>query len=230
MKETEEAHYFLKNIPIISANGYAIDIWRAFLINREMQSNVLFAKTTEWIRQKQTDPSSLLRSVKDCDIKGVLQALDCGISTEVEDFKGRTALHLSTKNCSRDGLRILELLLVRNANVNSRDSTRFRRTPLHSAVKSNNFDAVQLLLDEKCAIDNTDACGRTALVCACEYKNDEMIELLLNYGADPNVCDMYGNSPLLLLMKNRDERISDEEEFWRMFGTWGGRDYEQEML
>jgi ankyrin repeat protein len=227
MTETEEAHYFLKNIPIISANGYAIDVWRGFLINKEMQSNTLFAKTTEWIRQKRNNPSSLLRSVKQCDLLGVLQALDCGISTEVEDSRGRTALHLSMKNSSSDGLRIIELLLVRNANVNARDSTQWMRTPLFYAVKWNNIEAAQLLLDEKCRIDDTDTCGRTPLVCACENNCEEIVEVLLQYGADPTICDLYGNTPMLLLTRNR---LSDEQEFWSLFGTWGGRDYEQEML
>jgi len=220
----DSKHYFLKNMPIVSANGYSIDIWQAMLLNQEMLKNSLFQQSTSWIRLKQNDPQCLLTSVKDGDLRGVMDAVDANICVDLTDKKGRTALNLSVKNASDEGIKITKFLLLKNAKTEIEDWTRYRRTPLLSAVKANNLDAVRLLLDENAYVDATDAMGRTSLIYAAElgYEYDDIKELLISKGADKSCVDLIGRTAKLA--------SKYDGEFWSLFGTWGGRDYEEDMF
>ena len=215
-------HYFLKNMPIVSANGYSIDVWQAMLVNQEMLKNSLFQKSTSWIRLKQNDPQCLIRSVKDGNLREVMDAVDANICVDLTDKKGRTALNLSVKNSSDEGIKITKFLLLRNAKTEIEDTTFFRRTPLLSAVKANNVDAVRLLLDENAYVDATDAMGRTSLIYAAEHEYDDIKEILIFKGADKSCVDLIGRTAKLA--------AKNDGEFWSLFGTWGGRDYEEDMF
>lgn len=46
--------------------------------------------------------------------------------------------------------------------------------------------------------------GDTALLYACEYRNVNLMRLLLKHGADPNLADREGNSPLHALVVSHD--------------------------
>jgi ankyrin repeat protein len=225
MKEdyNNSKHYFLKNMPIVSANGFSIDVWQAMLVNQEMVTNSLFQQSTNWIRSMQNDPQCLIKSVKNGDLRGVMDAVDANISVNLTDIKGRTALHLSVKNCSEKGLQITKFLLLKNARTEIEDSSRYRRTSLLAAVKANNIDAVRLLLDENAYIDATDAMGRTSLIYAAEHEYDDIKELLIERGADKSCVDSIGRTAKLASKQ-------DGNEFWSLFGTWGGRDYEEDMF
>ena len=64
---------------------------------------------------------------------------------------------------------------------------------LFQAVQSNNFDAVQKLLQNGADVDVRNADGKTALQLA---QDDDIADLLIEYDSDVNVCDENGDSLL----------------------------------
>ena len=93
------------------------------------------------------------------------------------------------------------------------------------------------LIDGGVDVNTADGKGTYPLILACSYKdNDEMIELLLSKGADPNVRGPNGESPLglaakyslkavkLLLSKGADINAKDHGGFTAL---WWARKMEQ---
>jgi ankyrin repeat protein len=234
-QELTEQHYFLKNMPLVSANGYAIDVWQASLINNEMTQNDLLKRSTDWVRSKQQDPDCLLRNIESGDLKGVMEAIDAGVSVNHTNLKGKSALALSVSQNKNQSHQITKFLLVRNARVNVSDSTSYKRTPLLAAVKANNLEAVQLLVNENADIDAPDALGRTPLIYACLHNREEIAEYLISKEADIEKCDYSGMTAKLASRGHlkdilKKKSMYDDNEIWSLFGTWGGRDYEEEMF
>jgi ankyrin repeat protein len=52
-----------------------------------------------------------------------------------------------------------------------------------------------MLLKRGAMIDNRDVFGQTALHCAAQFGQTEVMRLLLERGADPHVCDEDGRTP-----------------------------------
>ena len=74
---------------------------------------------------------------------------------------------------------------------------------LIQAVWGYNPTYAAYLIDRGVDVNTTDGEGTYPLVLACSYKNnDDMIELLLSKGADPNVRGPNGETPLGLAAKN----------------------------
>ncbi|CAG0900339.1 unnamed protein product, partial [Cyprideis torosa] len=101
-----------------------------------------------------------------------------------------------------------ELLIAHKANVNARNdggktplyiATRhnlldnFKRSPLHAAQSA---ETVNLLIDKKAHVNARNLAGRTPLHFAVERSLHPVVEVLLANGADPNVLDKSGRSPL----------------------------------
>jgi hypothetical protein len=67
---------------------------------------------------------------------------------------------------------------------------------LRQAAETGDVPALQALLDKQPVIDARDAGGRTALMLATLHGRTEAVEALLSAGADPNVADAHGTTPL----------------------------------
>ncbi|CAG7937923.1 unnamed protein product [Penicillium salamii] len=147
---------------------------------------------------------------------------------ESKDHNGRTALHhavmsmLKPDECEN----IVQLLLEKGANPNSRDNT--NRTSLSYAAELSHVVALQLLLAIDPVVDEKDGVGRTPLSYAvgCNHQNlwghhdkhmkeftdewpprslSEAVEILLSKGADPDSQDHDGMTLLLRAEKNLPE-------------------------
>ena len=55
------------------------------------------------------------------------------------------------------------------------------------AVEIASSEIVKLLIDHGCALDFTDKNGRTALICAIEFGNLKIAEILVKAGVDTNI-------------------------------------------
>jgi ankyrin repeat protein len=80
-------------------------------------------------------------------------------------------------------------------------------TRLHAAAAAGDVSAVKMLLsssttDTICALDEF---GQTPLVLAAEHGRAQVVELLLDNGADPNVPDSRGRSALHWAANQHDE-------------------------
>ncbi len=83
------------------------------------------------------------------------------------------------------------------------------RTPLIYSAFSNNVEILEWLIDNDANINHQDRGGWCALHAAAQEGHLQIVELLLNRGANPNLIDSYGNGPLWTATMNAkgDETI-----------------------
>ncbi|QKX57594.1 uncharacterized protein TRUGW13939_04712 [Talaromyces rugulosus] len=120
--------------------------------------------------------------------------LEKGVCIDFGFINGITLLHLpSPIEVARD-------LIEHGFDVNARTQDH-GWTPLHTAVLSDDFDMVSMLLTQKADIDscnNTD--HKTPLMCAILKKNSNCIMLLLESGARTDITDSEGKTPLMVAL------------------------------
>jgi ankyrin repeat protein len=110
----------------------------------------------------------------------------------VTDDDQRTPLYFAA---GWGSIEIVELLLSHGADVDARDYG--NRTPLHAAVMQNHQEVVRILVAADADLEARNDYGRTPLLLvARETGSVEMGALLLELGADVNVRDRSGESPL----------------------------------
>jgi uncharacterized protein len=96
---------------------------------------------------------------------------------------GWTPLHLASFFGHRE---VANLLLARGADVNARSkSTRFAKenTPLHAAAANRQVGVAELLLAHGADVNAKDGSGFTPLALAANSKNDLLVVILLEKGA-----------------------------------------------
>jgi ankyrin repeat protein len=102
---------------------------------------------------------------------------------------------------------MVELLLSRGADPNARDER--GNTPLYYGVETRTgmpgLDIVKLLLENGAAADGRNSGGVTALLRAVAAGKREEAALLLSRGADPNLPDEKGRTPLSAAREGKDE-------------------------
>lgn len=85
-------------------------------------------------------------------------------------------------------------------------------TLLQRLVKSQKIDTLNILLTRKKMLDysinSLDQKGRSAVHYAILINNPEIIELLVKHGANFNLKDSRGNTPLMLAIKNNDTKLA----------------------
>lgn len=116
--------------------------------------------------------SALCRSDTKEIIKGLNQGKDPDALVGRATF--RTPIQIA---CSRNNLNIIELLIMRGANLNG-----YARSPIHS---TKNPDCIKLLFQHKADIDQQDKYGRSSLMIATEDSQREFIQFLLEQKANP---------------------------------------------
>ncbi len=124
----------------------------------------------------------------------------------------KTDINLATSNGSTplafaaavESIDIVRLLLDKGVDPNRAQSD--NTTPLMVAAKTGNTEIVERLLKEKSVIDKIDITsknsGYTALMEATSEGHEEVVNLLLASGANPNIITSI-TSPLILAIKNR---------------------------
>jgi len=87
-----------------------------------------------------------------------------------------------------------ELLLNRDADVDSEADNSSHVRPLHSAAAGRSAECVRVLLDAGADVDARQHGGYTALMEAALQGNEEMVRALLDAGADPMLTSDEGRS------------------------------------
>lgn len=160
----------------------------------------------------------------------IVEALmEYGINLTPEDAKKSQLLYAGIeKGC----LKLIVELLKHGADVNTRSLKAGFTTPLHSAVKYQQLEIAKLLISYKADINVQDICSKTPIFYAIESANFKMtklllthqanisympnllhiavqndfkdiVEALLQHGADVNASDKDGNTALLFTCKTK---------------------------
>lgn len=102
----------------------------------------------------------------------------------------------------------IKLLLDNNANLNYQNVN--LDTAIIFAIKSGNKQLIQLLLDHNPNLNLKNQYGQTALNFSVGFNLNngyEITKLLIKHGADPNISDIAGTTPLMWAAEQFDEKI-----------------------
>jgi hypothetical protein len=105
-------------------------------------------------------------------------------------------------------IRLLNFLLANGLDVNTR--TRSGRTPLGAAAAAGQIDAARLLIARGARLEDRTLISReTPLIEAAQMNHADLVELLLDHGADLNAQDALGFTALAWAQKNKNVEMEE---------------------
>lgn len=126
---------------------------------------------------------------------GIKELIRAGADVKARNKSGNTALMMAANSFFHNESDIVELLLEAGADVNEKDST--GETALMRAVSSDNrlflpSDKIKILIRAGADVNAQNKYGQTALMFASQRRNERVVKLLLDHGADKSLVDNRG--------------------------------------
>ena len=134
------------------------------------------------------------------DLLSMRILLNAGAKINAQSSSNEVPLHWAV---AENKIEAVNYLLQRNAYVDSTDS--LQQSPLHYAANNGNVDIINILVTNKnsetnkAIIDATDSLGDTPLHIAITSQQERAIEKLLELGANTNIKNKAGETPLDIL-------------------------------
>lgn len=122
-----------------------------------------------------------------------------GVHPNCQDTNGETPLHYASLNGHKD---VVELLLKLQASANIPDAKGCY--PLHLSAWRGNADVCRVLLihgPSVAKVNSQNLEGETALHSAAQYGHNQVVDLLLQNNADPEIKNQKGEKPLDLAIQ-----------------------------
>ncbi|XP_060116707.1 ankyrin repeat domain-containing protein 61 [Heteronotia binoei] len=133
-----------------------------------------------------------------------------GMDIDEMDTSGLTALHVASKTLAKEAI---QMLLHCGANINLTVPVT-GQAALHFATQSSSSkgaitlaagaECVELLLQNGAQVHMRDRSGREAIHFACQGGREDLVTLLLDYGADINSLTSLQESPLFLFLQEKN--------------------------
>lgn len=135
--------------------------------------------------------------------------LEHGANISAQDDGGNTVLHRAIVDL-KENEKIVEILINNGAKIDLRNEKGF--SPLHSSVNMGIIKIVEMILncegDVNILIENDgDYNGFSALSIAALTGQEDIVRMLINYGADIDIQDEYGATPLSLASMEGNQNI-----------------------
>jgi ankyrin repeat protein len=118
---------------------------------------------------------------------------------------GWTLLHLSAFG---GNAATTELLLKKGAAIESRAKSRFRNTPLQTALLSGQYATAKILLDHGADALVRQSLGFTPMHEAAILGRTDLVQLLLDHGAEINSVADNGQTPLAEALRGKHEELA----------------------
>ena len=169
-----------------------------YILNNDIKSVKNYINSKNDLNKQKNDGDTPLIMATYNNIEIVKLLLNAGADINKQNNAGNTALILAASN---NRIEIVKLLLNAGADIDKQNNSGY--TALIYA--SNNVEIIKLLLDAGADIDKQNKYGYTALTLAALYNYHEIVELLLDYGADEFILDNNDKSFYYLLNTENKE-------------------------
>lgn len=145
-----------------------------------------------------TRDRELLAAAYANDVDRARELIEAGADVNVKDDTEQSAYLIATSEVG-DDTRLLELTLANGADVDAKDS--YNGTGLIRAADRGYVAIVERLLETEIDVDHVNRLGWTALLEAIilgggDRRHTEVVRLLVEAGADVNLADGEGVTPL----------------------------------
>lgn len=142
-------------------------------------------------------------------LRKISRFIDLGVDFDLQNAQGETPLHTAI---SLGQLKMVELFLSKGANPNSKNAQGW--TPLGRAIRNSNSALITILSLYRADPNIRLPEGGTALHFAAEAQDWKTIRLLFHRGADADVQDYIGRTPLMMALiyggESRDHKKTIE--------------------
>ena len=145
--------------------------------------------------------------LQDRNIEHLKDLVQLGIDLESQNNEGLTVF---MEAVARNDQELCEALLAIGSNINT--LSRRGYTPLMEEYQKGNMQMVQFLLDKGCDtnIKANDEDQRTALIMAVAKNDLDMCDMLLSHGANINLGDRDGTSPIMFCARAKSNDYKRE--------------------
>ena len=143
-----------------------------------------------------TKPKSVYRFIDEGNIDAIRNYLNKAKDLN-PDLKLENILYYAIDNCQNNYFKTIELLINNGADINAHNSE-LLETPLHKlcARIKPHIDVITMILKKGAKVNAINISGKTPVFyCSFNY-SVELLNLLVEYGADINIRDKYKNTLL----------------------------------